>query len=84
VEHHTIARWKRKAAFKVEVGRLRALCTASAVTHPKPAAPAAPPAEPSRSTPAPVRMTPAEIEQEDRECEAMIAQILRVKAAKGE
>jgi len=82
VEHHTIARWKRNAAFQLELGRLRAMCTASAVTHPKRSAPATPPAPPSRgSAPALVRMTRAEIEQEDRECEAMVARALAARAA---
>lgn len=79
VEHHTIARWKRNARFTIEIERLRALCTAAAVTRNAPTATPRPPAPPPR--PAPVRMTRQQIEQEDRECEAMIAQMLRAKAA---
>ncbi|MGB7157170.1 MAG: hypothetical protein WBD40_03825 [Tepidisphaeraceae bacterium] len=75
VEHHTIARWKRRPAFKIELERLRAMLTASAVTGNAPAA--APPPPPPRPAPAPARMTRAQIEQEDRECEAMIEQMLR-------
>jgi hypothetical protein len=72
VEHHTIARWKRDPAFRIELERLRAQLTAAAVTR-------TPPARPHQLTPAPVRMTRQQIEQEDRECDAMIAQMLRAK-----
>ena len=84
VEHHTIARWKRNAAFQLELSRLRAMCTASAVTPPKRSAPATPPAPapaPRGAPPTPARMTRAQIEQEDRECEAMIAQLLAARGA---
>jgi DNA-binding CsgD family transcriptional regulator len=78
VNRHTVAIWKRNPAFKVELGRLHAYATATVFGGSEPRKPA--PA-PRRPAPAPVRMTRAQIEQEDRECEAMIADMLRAKAA---
>lgn len=81
VEHHTIARWKRNPRFTIELERLRALCTAAAVTRNAPTAAPRSPAPTPPPRPAPLRMTRQQIEQEDRECEALIEQMLRAKPA---
>ena len=79
VNRHTVASWKRNPAFVIELQRLRAYLTAAAVAGP--VRQSAPSASPRRPTP--VRMMRAEVAREDAECEAMIAQILRAKAAGG-
>ena len=80
VNRHTVAVWKQNPAFAIEVQRLRAYVTASVVTQPPVGATrqtAVPPLRPAPpAAPPPRRMTRREIEREDRECEAMIAQML--------
>ena len=80
VNRHTVAVWKRKAAFVIELQRLRAYETASVFAAPARRTAPVPPPRPAPPQPAPVRMTRQQIEQEDRECEAMIEQMLRARA----
>ena len=76
VNRHTVAVWKRNPAFRVELGRLHAYVTATVFARP-----AKMTARTAATAPARVPMTRAEVAREDAECEAMIAQMLRAKAA---
>jgi DNA-binding CsgD family transcriptional regulator len=86
VNRHTVAIWKRNPAFRVELNRLHAYATAAVISEvskkPAPAAVAAAGARVTPPAPARRRMTRAEIEQEDRECEALVAQLLQAKATR--
>jgi len=84
VNRHTVAEWKRQPAFAAELQRLRDYCAAALVARPAPPAPRLPsaPTERAPATPPARRMTRAEIEQEDRECEAMIARSLQARAGR--
>ncbi|MDQ3439809.1 MAG: hypothetical protein M3478_05610 [Planctomycetota bacterium] len=77
VNRHTVACWKRHPAFAIELQRLRAYLTAAAVATLAPRAGAGSVATQPPRRDAPARMTRAQVAQEDAECEAMIAGMLR-------